>query len=116
MQFEGRGNQLQTDMLHHAQGKVMTRKQVDTIKQKIIKGGSNEDKKKDSKVSRYHEIQKEKHEKEKQERQKRLERRMQVKEGGPVSSSNLGKRGRRDSEQDYGEETPEEVLDENNTV
>lgn len=45
LQFESRTGQMQTDMLHHAQGKVMTRKQVDVIKQKITKhgGGNNSD-------------------------------------------------------------------------
>ena len=69
LHYEGRSNQLQTDYLHHTQGKVMTRKQIDTVKQKM--SGGEEVKGRGRDVDR----QKVKLEREKEDRAKRLEKR-----------------------------------------
>lgn len=53
----------------------MTRTQVNTIKEKMSKGGTDPSKRQ-SRAARQHDLHKEKLEKEKQERAKRLEKRM----------------------------------------
>ena len=82
--------QLQTDYFHNSSGKILTRKQVDTFKQKIIKGSGDGN-------ERGRNREQQRMEREKQDRSKRLEKRMMIKERG----GGYGRRGQdHDSEED----------------
>eukprot|EP00347_Sterkiella_histriomuscorum_P006888 403351054 len=132
LQFEGRQNQLQTDYLHHAQGNVMTRRQIDTVKQKYVKGGKQQQQEESeeeygnkrqsgrekggmSAREKYQEQLKQRHEKEKQDRQRRLEKRMRLKERITGGGSSLGKRKRGGQNSDEEESYFDEYDEEQNT-